>query len=71
MTRRAHWSSACAHACTAMPARVKPQHPQPPPPPPRSSVPSRGIGKVVSTKDFHCVMARDYAVFYKVLVQLR
>ena len=70
MTRRAHWSSACAHAYTAMPARVKSQHP--PPPPQRSSpVPSRGIGKVVSTKDFHCVMARDYAVFYKVLVQLR
>jgi len=29
------------------------------------------IGKLVSTKDFHCVRARDYAVFYKVLTQLK
>jgi hypothetical protein len=34
--------------------------------------PSPGaIGKLVSTKDFHCVRARDYAVFYKVLTQLK
>ena len=29
------------------------------------------IGKLVSLKDFHCVRARDYAVFYKVLTQLK
>ena len=29
------------------------------------------IGKVVCTKDFHCVRARDSAVFYKVLAQLK
>lgn len=50
-----------------MPVRVK-QQPQPLQ---RSSLPLRGVGKVVCNKDFHCVMARDYAVFYKVLVQLR
>ena len=34
--------------------------------------PSPGaIGKLVSTKDFHCVKAREYAVFYKVLSQLK
>ena len=69
MTRRAHWSSACAHAYTAMPARVK-QQPQPQSLQ-RSSLPLRGVGKVVCNKDFHRVMARDYAVFYKVLVQLK
>ena len=30
-----------------------------------------GIGKLVCTKNFHCVMARDAKVFYKVLVQLK
>lgn len=29
------------------------------------------IGKVVCTKDFHCVKARDAVVFYKVLAQLK
>ena len=29
------------------------------------------VGKVVCTKDFHCVRARDSAVFYKVLAQLK
>lgn len=29
------------------------------------------IGKLVSTKEFHCVRARDYAAFYKVLTQLK
>ena len=53
---------------TAMPSRAKSHQPQPSQ---RSPLPLRGIGKVVSTKDFHCVMARDYAVFYKVLMQLK
>ena len=26
-----------------------------------------GIGKVACAQNFHCVMARDYEVFYKVL----
>ena len=51
-----------------MPTRVKPHQPQPSQ---RAALPLRGIGKVVSTKDFHCVMARDYAGFYKVLMQLK
>ena len=53
-----------------MPTRVKSHQPQPQPSQ-RSPLPLRGIGKVASTKDFHCVMARDYAVFYKVLMQLK
>jgi hypothetical protein len=38
----------------------------------RETRPAPGaIGKIACTKDFHCVKARDYAVFYKVLIQLK
>jgi len=30
-----------------------------------------GIGKLVCTKNFHCVRACDAKAFYKVLVQLK
>lgn len=30
-----------------------------------------GIGKIVCTRDFHCVPAREYARFYRVLTQLK
>ena len=30
-----------------------------------------GIGKLVCTKNFHCVRACDAKVFYKVLAQLK
>lgn len=29
------------------------------------------IGKIVCTKNFHCVRACDYRVFYKILAQLK
>jgi len=33
--------------------------------------PNGGIGKIVCNSTFHCVKARDAAVFYKILAQLK
>lgn len=59
-----------------MPARAR-RGQAPAPPPPRASAAATqpalhgGVGKLVCTKSFHCVKARDASVFYRVLAQLK
>jgi len=55
-----------------MPARARKELPEPPPSRVSPQPALRGgVGKLVCTKNFHCVKAHQASVFYRVLAQLK